>query len=46
MHHTLMHQAHVHNDQGAYMYMHNTYMHNVYMHQSQGLYMHDKYAAS
>ena len=45
MHHILMHQAHMHNDQGAYMYMHHVYMHNVYMHQGQGLSMHGKYAA-
>ena len=30
MHHTLMHQAHMHNDQGAYMYMHNTYIYASY----------------
>ena len=46
MHHTLMHQAHMHNDQGAYVYIHHAYMHNVYMHQGQGLSMHGKYAAS
>ena len=27
MHHTLMHQAHMHNDQGAYVYIHHAYMH-------------------
>ena len=35
MHHTLMHHAHMHYDQGTYMYMHRADMHHVYMHQGQ-----------
>ena len=31
MHHTLMHHAHMHYDQGTYMYMHRADMHHVYV---------------